>query len=822
MGRAGQPSSPAAEAVTPLPVSVVLLCEPAAPLADGLEAVIAALAAVLPRFELLIAPVAADDEQGENLDAAADASAGSVRMLPPRSSWGEMLHLVGASARGERVLLLTPHLLGELRETAGLLELGERYDIVVRRGGTIPQSWRQRVAAAAADVGLRCLGVAAPDASHSLILARRSCLAELTGDSESSFARTELVASARLAGRSVLQIETDDPNAMVPSGPVPASRPLAYLADAVRFGWNRVLFPGVEAGEAEGATAQRFWGRLALLTAVASALLLAGLSAPLTDPDEGRHAEIAREMWVTGDWLAPRFLNNPYLDKPPLLYWLCVGSFQLFGPQAWAARLVPAVCALLTVLATYGLGRRLAGEASAWCGALVLTMSLGFVTCGRFLILESVLTLFVTTALLTGWRALVEPRSGRGWWLLSAMLCGLGVLTKGPVAGVIVLPPLAMQAWLTRPPQFHRRRWAEYLGVVTAVAAPWYLAVMWRRPEFFLYFFWEQNLNRFLSGTNHPHPVWFYLPVLLIALLPWSLSLVWTARFLVSRNPQDRVRRTSALGFLTLWAGWEVGFFSLAAGKLPYYVLSSLPALALLIGNYLARVLWIAAPGRSPEAVPGVQRLRRACLFACGAAIGVGPVVWGMRLVSLPVGLLLAGGWAAALVGLLAWQRRCTPQMQWRLYCAIAFCGVAMLTQLVVPAWQQRYAVLTPEQAAALHLEDRRWPLLCVDADWGSLPFYTQRDDIVQLPALDAAAIGRFVNRSGTARVLLNDDISLESLQQAAPPGTRVQPLLKTKRAVLVELSRPGPAPGSPLPLARIAAGRIEAAGASSSAAAWP
>ncbi len=825
MGRAGHPFLPDAEADAAAPgsVSVILLCGPSVPPGEELTAAVARVASLLLRFEVLVAPIAGDstgDDRGKLPKESADIP---VQILPPQPTWGRALRAACDRAGGERVLLLTPDLWGGLTELPCGLELAECHDVVVWRRSEPRRSWWQRSTTAVACAWLRCLGTTAPDPSNAVFFARRSCLAELSGDSESSFALTELVAAARLSGRSVLQVESDTPLEAAPDKAAPVARPLAFLADAVRFGWNRVLFPGASAGEAERAFPRRCRGRLPLLTAVASALLLVGLSAPLTDPDEGRHAEIAREMWVTGDWLAPRFLGQPYLDKPPMLYWLCLGSFQLFGPQVWAARLIPAVCALLTVLATYGLGRRLVGETSAWRGALALTMSLGFVTCGRFLILESVLTLFVTTSLLTGWCALAEPHRWRRWWFLSAVLCGLGTLTKGPVAAVIVLPPLVMQAWLARRTQFRLNRWGVYVGFVMGVAAPWYLAVMGRRPEFFRYFFWEQNLNRFLSGTHHPQPLWFYLPVLLIALLPWSLALVWTARFLVSRNPGDRALRMSATGFLTLWAGWEIGFFSLSVGKLPYYVLSSLPALALLIGNYLACVQEHGAVGRSAAATALSRRLRRACLLACGAAIGVGPVVWGMRLISLPTGLLLAAGWTAALVGLLAWLRDAAPRTLWRAYCAIAFCGVAMLTQLVLPAWQQRYAVLTPAQVEEQNLDDPRFALVCVDANWGSIPFYTQRNDIVQLPALDAGAIDRLMDSRGAARVLMNDDIPLETLRQVLPAGTSVQPLLKTRRAVLVELSRPVSRPMRSLPVARVASRGMEAIGASgSAAAAWP
>src|SRR5207302_8594002 len=129
------------------------------------------------------------------------------------------------------------------------------------------------------------------------------------------------------------------------------------------------------------------------------------LSYRLVEPEEGRYAGIAREMLTSGDWVLPTLNREPNHDKPPLLYWLVAGSFRLLGTNEWAARLVPALAAFGTVLATYLFGRSLVGPRAAFLAALALTGMTGFIQCGRFLILDSLLSLWVGLSLWTGYAA---------------------------------------------------------------------------------------------------------------------------------------------------------------------------------------------------------------------------------------------------------------------------------------------------------------------------------------------------------------------------------------------------------------------------------
>lgn len=241
------------------------------------------------------------------------------------------------------------------------------------------------------------------------------------------------------------------------------------LIPGLRLLWTRTLFPGD--AEFDGKLRLR---SLALLVVLPAVLLYPCLNFRLLEPDEGRYAEIAREMLVRGDWVVPHLQGEPYLDKPPLLYWLVVLSYKLFGVHDWAARLVPALAVHLTILLTYLFGRRLLGERAAVRGAVLLALAPGLAGMARLLVLDGLLTLWVTLGLFAGRRGLLTA---------CAIACGVGVLTKGPVAVVLVVVPILLHQWLTT--GRIEMRWGavgRFAGVVALINAPWYVAVSIARP----------------------------------------------------------------------------------------------------------------------------------------------------------------------------------------------------------------------------------------------------------------------------------------------------------------------------------------------------
>jgi 4-amino-4-deoxy-L-arabinose transferase-like glycosyltransferase len=371
--------------------------------------------------------------------------------------------------------------------------------------------------------------------------------------------------------------------------PIQIPKTARSLLSYPTFLWSQVLFPGQTK---EPSTFQ--WKSLLILVFVSAALLYPCLSFYLFEPDEGRYAEIPREMLARGEWLVPYLQGEPYLDKPPLMYWLVMGSYRLFGAQDWSARLIPAMAIQGCILVVYLLGLRSLGERAAFWGAFTLSLAPGFVSIGRLLVLDGLLAFCVTLSILAAFEAVRGQHFRWSWWLLSAGACGLAVLTKGPIAVILLVPPVWAYPFLTKPAvSIGWRRWTIFAAVILAVVAPWYAAMCMRIPSFARYFFWEQNIVRFLSPFDHQRPIWFYAPVVLAGLLPASLLAVPFARYLLSGHEDEAQARTPALGFMLLAGGWCVLFFTASGCKLPTYVLPAFPFLALGVGAYLVKSRWL-------------------------------------------------------------------------------------------------------------------------------------------------------------------------------------------------------------------------------------
>jgi len=299
-------------------------------------------------------------------------------------------------------------------------------------------------------------------------------------------------------------------------------------------------------------------------------------------------------MNETGDWTTPMLDGSAYLDKPPLMYWLTAISLWIFGEDEFAARLPSVVAAFATVLLVYHWGQRIIGSRGAWLGAISLLLCGGFAIAGRLLILDALLTFFVIACLLSGYIAVREPMGITPtthrwkWWIISGVACAFGVLTKGPIALILCCPPLVISGWLRRDQtRIRALHWAAFVVPMAMVCFPWYVAVWRNNPEFGNYFFWEHNVKRFTSGSNHAQPFWFYLPVMMAGMFPTSLLIPSLTVFLFSRMKRKRSARSKDLGFLLLASSWILLFFSIASCKLPTYILPAIPLVCLMIGGML-------------------------------------------------------------------------------------------------------------------------------------------------------------------------------------------------------------------------------------------
>jgi 4-amino-4-deoxy-L-arabinose transferase-like glycosyltransferase len=350
--------------------------------------------------------------------------------------------------------------------------------------------------------------------------------------------------------------------------------------------WQEALFPA-----AVIPVLRWQWLNVLLVLAMPGALLYPTLGFHLLEPDEGRYAQIPREMLLNQEWVVPTLQGEAYLDKPPLFYWLVKLSYSAFGVNEAAARLVPAVCVHLTVLAVYFIGRRSVGERAATWAAVLLSVAPGYTAIARLILLDGLLTLNVTLSLLCGYEAVRTGTLKMKWWLAAAVASGLGFLTKGPISEILLFPPLFVAGWLTGTlAKVNLKNVLLFAAIVIAINMPWYIAIYLREPMFLKYFFWEHNVMRFVQPFDHLQPVWYYTPILLAGLLPGTVLFVPLARRLL--GSADTRPLSPAGGFWLLAGAWCVAFFSVSGSKLPTYILPAYPLLCLALGEFVARGEW--------------------------------------------------------------------------------------------------------------------------------------------------------------------------------------------------------------------------------------
>jgi len=428
-------------------------------------------------------------------------------------------------------------------------------------------------------------------------------------------------------------------------------------------------------------------------------------SYPLLDPDEGRYAEIPREMLESGDFITPHLNYVKYFEKPPLFYWACAASMRLFGETEGALRAVPAAAGLLTLAVVVLLAWRIAGAGLGVLAGWVYLTSLMPLLLSRYLIIDGLFTLCLACTWASWWLGYASPSraAGRNWYAASWFFLALALLAKGPVAivlsGGVVLVFVALQ-----------RDWKALLDMLwwpgpalfLLVGLPWFVLVSLHNPEFLHFFVVVQHFERF-AGREHAKPFYFFFPIFPVGLGGWAFvglaALFWAAAraptelrsYLARRRqpppsppPSPKPPRLYAgastlshhwgrydsskapLLYLLVWVGVVLGFFSASSCKLVTYILPAYPAMAILVAGYVrsldrrsvvARVLIVLsgvllvvsgfllpAPAHQQDVVP-YSRLE--------------PYVWMLSAATLLSGLLLVVSawrlrWLPVAAGLLA------------------------------------------------------------------------------------------------------------------------------------------------------------------------
>ena len=317
-------------------------------------------------------------------------------------------------------------------------------------------------------------------------------------------------------------------------------------------------------------------------------------------PDEGRYAEIPREMVASGDWLTPRLDGLKYFEKPALQYWATAAAFTLFGEHQWTARLWSALTGLLGILATWFTARRLWGEGAALGGAGVLAGSLLYGLIGHVNTLDMGVSFFLSAAVFAFVLAQhdgASPRENRNYMLAAWLAAALAVLSKGLIG--LVLPGTALvvySLWQRDFSSWRRLHLVPGLALFAVVAVPWFVAVSIANPGYAQFFFIHEHFQRFLTKeAGRYQPIWYFLPILIVGMAPWLIALFSAPWSAARREP---LQRFQPLRFLLVWIVVVFCFFSVSDSKLASYILPLFPALAALIGWHLEQLA-----GRDPRAL---------------------------------------------------------------------------------------------------------------------------------------------------------------------------------------------------------------------------
>jgi 4-amino-4-deoxy-L-arabinose transferase-like glycosyltransferase len=349
----------------------------------------------------------------------------------------------------------------------------------------------------------------------------------------------------------------------------------------------------IRARSPEEAAIQISWPHALLPLALMLVCFSSGLSAlGLVGPDEPRYAAIARDMARSSDWVTPRLNGQPWFEKPVLYYWGAAAAFRVFGDGEFAMRLPSVLAALLSTLACAWAALRAYGLEAARLTLLVLPTTVALTGFSHAAAPDMLFSGFLAAAVVTAAEMLQQPRARIPSQVAFGVSLGAATLAKGPAA--VLLAAGATLLWALASRQLtaaFRFLHPACLMAFVLTAVPWYALCAARNPEFVRVFFFEHNLQRYLTPVfQHPQPFWFFVPVALIAVLPWSVLLVPLGMDALRARSEGRWRDSPAL-FFACWALTPILFFSFSESKLPGYILPSIPPLTLLLAATLAERL---------------------------------------------------------------------------------------------------------------------------------------------------------------------------------------------------------------------------------------
>ena len=436
--------------------------------------------------------------------------------------------------------------------------------------------------------------------------------------------------------------------------------------------------------------------------------------------DEGRYAEISREMAVTGDWLTPRLNGIKYFEKPPLQYWTTAAAFKVFGFHEWTARLWTAIAGFLTVLVVWWSGRRWFGGPAGTYAAMVLVSSMYFFAMGHFNALDMGLTLFTTLALAgfcSAQRDGATEREQKYGMLLAWAAMAFAVLSKGLVGIALPGATLVLYSLFARDWAIWRRLYlAQGTLLFLVIAAPWFVAVSIVNPEFPWFFFVREHFLRYATATaRREGPTHYFVAILLVGVLPWIGVMLDSLWHYARAKCREGGKLNRPVLILLIWTVFVFIFFSVSRSKLPSYILPLFPAMALLMGKRLSE---LDARRLVPRILPvGLIALAGMVVIAMAAGDAGDPVssvlwreyAWWLH---AAMAIMLAGviyGWRLSING--------SKQAA-----LIGFSAAGLVTSLIV---LNGHNIMAPNMSS-YHIAQKVRPLLTPGVPFYSIGTYDQ------------------------------------------------------------------------------------------------
>ncbi len=538
-------------------------------------------------------------------------------------------------------------------------------------------------------------------------------------------------------------------------------------------------------------------------------------SLPFLGPDEPRYAQVAREMYASGDWITPRLAGIHWFEKPALTYWLAALGYTIFGVSEFAARAGVALLASGGVFLLYGFGRRLHSAQFGYLSAAALAtcgLWIGFARGATFdlplaVCLEAALLCFFLwerqaaqaigvkkmqprrneeheakparvsniffpsscSSLLRGESLLLERSSNstKLWWLFCVALGG-AVLAKGLVGIVLPATIIGLYLLLTRRLLSVLQPRLLFFGILLflATAALWYGPMLWRHgQEFIDEFFIAHHFQRYTSNKfKHPQPFYFFVVVVLAGSFPWTpfwllnLGQTWRARHGLLSDEAQRLRL-----FLWLWVLAPLVFFSFSGSKLPGYILPVFPALALLIGQQLLPLFGPHARSKALYFVPALFALIAVAAYVAGWR-ELGLNLFSIRLIASVTGLL------ALILLLLLWRGRTAAAVLF-VPAAIAILSIVMLQQIAPALGRvESLAALSLQAGQSAQPGERLIfyinPHHSVDFYAPALPLRVEHSELIT--AMSLRELGEQVRQHGSLLVLTPQRWSNDVLESAA------------------------------------------------------